>query len=272
MKNARRLTLNETEDYVWDWTADSRAVLFESNRSGNFDIFKQDIDQTEAKPIVASSEDERHPILSPDRAFILYQVAEKRGAPSTRLIRIPADGGPRELVLSGEKIKGFSCAREVNLCVVVEEVEGKQVLTTFDPVKGRGEKLPLTDYSNPATGFLSPQGHLIEQMKSGPDGLHVRIRPLTGGPAKETAFKNLTGDYLFCGWSPDGKGIYIMEWPPPGDYAALYAGLDGHSRVLWTREMSSGYTFHHCVASHDGRHLAFSLITYESNVWMLENF
>jgi len=63
-----------------------------------------------------------------------------------------------------------------------------------------------------------------------------------------------------------------MEWPPPGDYAALFAGLDGHSRVLWKREMSGGYSFHRCVPSPDGRNLAFSLITYESNAWMLENF
>ena len=105
MRNPRRLTLNETEDYVWDWTADSRAVLFESNRSGNFDIFKQDIDQTEAEAIVATSEDEHQPTLSPDRAFILYQVAEKRGAPATRLMRIPAGGGAAELVLSGRRLR-----------------------------------------------------------------------------------------------------------------------------------------------------------------------
>ena len=161
----------------------------------------------------------------------------------------------------------------MNLCVVVEEVEGKQVLTTFDPLKGRGEKVPLTDYSHPGTGFLSPQGRLIEQMKSGPDGLYVRVRSLTGEPAEEVTFKNLTGDYLFCGWSLDGKGIYIMEWPPPpGDYVALFAGLDGKSQVLWKREMSGGYTFHRCVPSPDGRNLALSLITYESNAWMLENF
>ena len=29
MKNPRRLTLDETDDAVWDWTADSRAVLFD---------------------------------------------------------------------------------------------------------------------------------------------------------------------------------------------------------------------------------------------------
>jgi len=189
-------------------------------------------------------------------------------------MRIPEGGGPAELVLSGDNIKGFSCAREVNLCVVVEEVKGKQVLTTFDPLKGRGEKVPVMDYSPPRPDFfLSPQGRLIEKMKPGPDGLYVRVRSLTGEPAAEVTFKNLTGDYEVCGWSRDGKGIYIMEWPPPGDYAALYAGLDGHTQILWRRGTTpTGWTFHRCIPSPDGRHLAFSIVTSESNAWMLENF
>ena len=43
MKDPRRLTQDESDDVAWDWTADSRAVFFDSNRNGNFDIFKQDI-------------------------------------------------------------------------------------------------------------------------------------------------------------------------------------------------------------------------------------
>ena len=78
MKNPRRLTIDESDDAAWDWTADSRAVLFQSNRNGNWDIFKQDISQTEAEAIVATPENEQHPNLSPDRAFILYLVSEKR--------------------------------------------------------------------------------------------------------------------------------------------------------------------------------------------------
>ncbi len=37
----RRLTLDERTSYPHAWTSDSRAVIFESNRNGNFDLFKQ---------------------------------------------------------------------------------------------------------------------------------------------------------------------------------------------------------------------------------------
>ena len=274
MKNPRRLTLVESDDYVRDWTADSRAVFFFSDRNGNRDIFKQDISQTEAEAIVATPEYEWHPNLSPDRAFVLYLVSEKPGSTATRLMRVPVRGGPPERVLTGEKINNFSCAREANLCVVVEEAEGKQIFTTFDPLKGRGEKLPLSDFPNFGRGILSPQGRLIEKMRAGPEGLHIRVRSLTGGPVEEITFKDLIGLYEFYGWSLDGKGMYLMEWSSSfyQDFKIVYADLDGHSRVLWKRGSSPGYTPDYVVPSPDGRYLAFTTTTYESNAWLLENF
>jgi hypothetical protein len=271
MKTPRRLTQDDSDDVVSDWTADSRTVLFDSNRNGNHDLFKQDISQPEAESIVVGPENESHPSLSPDGAFILYLVSAKREAPATRLMRVPV-GGPPELVLRGEKIQNFSCAREAKLCVVVEEVEGKQVLTAFDPLKGRGEKLPLSDYPHFGGGILSPQGRLIDKMKPGPEGLQIRVRSLTGGLGAEIKFKNLIDAYFFLGWSLDGKGIYLGKRTPLLDFTALYAGLDGHSQVLWKRGSSPGHTIVHPIPSPDGRYLAFTSITAESNAWLLENF
>ena len=94
-------------------------------------------------------------------------------------MRVPVGGGPPELVLRGEKIRNFSCAREANLCVVAEEVEGKQILTIFDPHEGQRREAAASDYPNFGRGILSPQGQLIENMKSGPKGLTIRVRSLT---------------------------------------------------------------------------------------------
>jgi Tol biopolymer transport system component len=272
MKNPRVLTNDESDDAAWGWTADSRAVLFASNRNGNNDLFKQDIRQREAESIVVSPENESHPMLSPDGAFILYLVSEKSG--SARLMRIPIGGGPPELVLRGEKIKSFSCARAAKRCVVVEEeVEEKQVLTTFDPLKGKGERLLRSDndYSEFGRGILSPQGRLIEKWKWGPDGLHIRVRSLTGGSVEEFTFKSLTGEYGFLGWSPDEKGLYVGKLTSL-TYTAFYVGLDGDSQLFWKLGMSPGYSIDYPIPSPDGRHLAFTATSYESNAWLLEHF
>ena len=173
-------------------------------------------------------------------------------------------------MLTGEKIKNFSCAREANLCVVAEEMAGKQVLTTFDPLKGRGEKLPQSDYPDFGRGILSPQGRLIEKMKQGPEGLHIRVRSLTGGAVEEVTFKNLIGYYEFTGWSLDGKGIYLYS---TGDNAtSVYAGLNGETHILWKRGTGPGNDFWNPIPSPDGRRLAVTVVIYEMNAWMLENF
>jgi len=273
MKTPQRLTWVDTDDSVSDWTADSRTVLFESKRNGNFDLFKQDITQKEAEPIVGTPEHEWHPSLSPDGAFILYAVSPKPCDRVSRLMRMPVGGGPPERVLSGENIRNFSCAREAKLCVVAEEVEGKQVLTRFDPLTGRGEKLPFPDCPWSRT-ILSPQGRLVEKMKSGPEGLYVRVQSLTGGAAQEVTWKQLTRDYQLMGWSRDGKGIYVHDWGHTleADFTALYLGLDGRSQVLWKRGTSPGWSFDAPVPSPNGRYLAFGVVTYESNAWLLENF
>jgi eukaryotic-like serine/threonine-protein kinase len=273
MKAPRRLTIDERDDAAWDWTPDSRAIFLQSNRNGNWDIFKQDISQTEAETVVASPENEQHPNLSPDGAFILYLVSNRTSHAATRLMRVPVGGGLPELVLTGEKIKNFSCAREANLCVVAEEIAGKQILTTFDPSKGRGEKLPQSDYPNFGRGILSPQGRLIEKMKQGPEGLHVRVRSLREGAVEEVTFKNLIGVYQFTGWSLDGKGIYLYPSGWGGeDKSSIYAGLNGETHILWKRATGPGNDFDYPIPSPDGRHLAVTVVIYEMNAWMLENF
>jgi eukaryotic-like serine/threonine-protein kinase len=278
MKNPRRLTLTESDETVGDWTADSRAVLFRSDRSGNGDIFKQDLDQTEPEVVVASEECESFPLLSPEGAWVLYLVAEKPGADkrvcelSTRLMRVPLAGGPPEPVLKGERLTSFSCAREANVCVVNEEVDGKQVLSTFDPLKGRGEKLPFSTDLPPGltSQLLSPQGRLIEKWKAGPDGLQVRIRSLREGPVQDLVFKKLVKECDFSGWSFDGKGIYLREVREGG--GMLYVGLDGHIQPVWKKKSGPEPDFTRLIPSRDGRHIAFSAYLGDSNAWVLENF
>jgi eukaryotic-like serine/threonine-protein kinase len=62
--NVRRLTLDERTNYPHTWTADSRAVIFESDRNGHYDLFKQDIQRRTPETIVATPADEVLPQLT----------------------------------------------------------------------------------------------------------------------------------------------------------------------------------------------------------------
>ena len=72
MNPPRRLTNDEAYDEPTAWTADSKAVLFTSNRNGTWGIFKQGISQETAEPVVTGPQDVSLPRLSPDGAWILY--------------------------------------------------------------------------------------------------------------------------------------------------------------------------------------------------------
>ena len=68
----RRLTLDERTDMPSGWAADSRSVLFSSDRGGNRDVYQQSIDGTVAQVVVQGPENEGGAQFSPDGSMILY--------------------------------------------------------------------------------------------------------------------------------------------------------------------------------------------------------
>src|SRR5262249_39295115 len=146
MSPPRRLTYDEAYDSVAAWTADSKAVLFASDRNDTLGIYKQGISQETAEPVVTGPQGGGvSPCLSADGASVLYLATPKIVAPSTvvRLMRIPVSGGVPQFVLETRVDSNFQCARPANLCVISEvSQDGKQLtLTAFDPLKGRGKAL-----------------------------------------------------------------------------------------------------------------------------------
>ena len=80
MNPPRRLTNDEALDVPTAWTPDSKAVLFGSNRSGTWGVFKQGISQETAEPLVTGPQDAVRPRLSADGAWILFVELPKTQA------------------------------------------------------------------------------------------------------------------------------------------------------------------------------------------------
>ena len=87
LSTPQRLTLDERQDYPYSWTADSKAVIFASDRDGPWHIFKQTIDQTQPELLVGGVDDLGIPRLSPDNTELLYLVLSKR-AELSQTVRI----------------------------------------------------------------------------------------------------------------------------------------------------------------------------------------
>jgi Tol biopolymer transport system component len=92
----RRFTLEGRNNLPSAWTPDGQALFFSSDRNGNWDIFKQRLQQRNAQDFVFGPGEQTEPRLSPDGSWVLYwdYVGKGAGASSPmRLLRVPIAGG-----------------------------------------------------------------------------------------------------------------------------------------------------------------------------------
>jgi hypothetical protein len=283
-----RLTNDEADNALTGWTADSKAVLFTSDRISKSGVFKQGISERTPEPLVTGREALYTPRLSPDGAWVLYMDAFQTApghVPIYRLMRVPANGGmPRLVFETSQNWANYYCARApANFCAILAKSrDAKQLtLTEFDPLKGKGKLLRTiendpgsTDPATPAcwqfAGALAPDGSTFAIARKSEADIHIRLLSMSGGSDREVTVRdwpNISG----LDWSADGKGLYCGVMSPQGN-ALLYVDLKGGVQVLWrSRNVASDSDFLAGIPSPDGRHLAMWRTAYNSNAWMIES-
>lgn len=125
--DVRRWTFTEAADFAHAWTPDSRSVIFESNRNGTYDLFRQALDRREAEPLV----------VSPDGTWILYRQHASEGQ---TVMRAAIGGGHPEVLAPAAATAGeFRCGLQPGSRCVIRTVENDQfVFHELDPVSGGG--------------------------------------------------------------------------------------------------------------------------------------
>jgi len=291
----RRFTLNEGRDYPAAWTAKSKAVIFVSNRNGQWELFRQSLGEDTAQPIAAVSTGEAErteagefnptvPRMSPDGAWILYSVWPSGGS-TVKLMRVPIAGGSPQLVLTtSNAMHSFRCARlPATLCVMAERAQDRRELTftAFDPVKGRGSELARFDTKlTPDSTYswdLSPDGTRIAVLRRSEMTIH--ILSLSRQKSREIVGKGWR-DLQAVDWAADGTGLFVSSVTEKGS-VLLHMDLKGNGQLLWssngTIEPSittfvGGPLTPWAIPSPDGHHLAICEWNLSANIWMMENF
>jgi Tol biopolymer transport system component len=285
-----RLTLEESWNHPLAWTADSKAVLFSSSRTGVDGIFRQSPGQDAAEPVITLRKNEGlgGACLSPEGSWVLYvvisgeevpletnkimqdPVTDERPAATNKIMRAPIAGGSPQLVLTAKIEEWPRCSRSpAILCAIAERsADRKQlVFTAFDAVKGRGRELAKsnTDATTDYHWDLSPDGTRIALLKHRAG--QVQILSLNGRAPQEITVKgwNTLSSVV---WTADGKGLFVSSYRQRGP-VLLNVDLQGNARFLW--EHPGGIEIYG-VPSPDGRRLAMRGWNVESNVWMMENF
>ncbi|MBI2680013.1 MAG: serine/threonine-protein kinase [Candidatus Solibacter usitatus] len=268
LQTPRRLTPDESNDLPRAWTADSKAVVFVSDRNGHHDIFKQGIDQKMAETVFASPYDKvMFGQLSPDGAWVFFLS----NGPSLRggLMRAPiSGGGPAQLMPGTEP--GFNeilCAKlPSTFCVHSWEDDKQFVISSYD--LDTGKKRELTRVPGGINIDVFPDGSGMAVVTGGTSGDRIHIISSTGETKTEFAVKGWPAfEHMYC--SADSKGLYLSSTSQAKVGTLLYSDLEGNARVLWQQKGSLDIWG---VPSPDGRYLAIMGEPQSYDAWLLETF
>jgi DNA-binding winged helix-turn-helix (wHTH) protein/Tol biopolymer transport system component len=273
LRSMRRLTFSAADNIPWTFTADGKAVVVTSNPNGEFELFKQPLDQETAQPLVTETKGYIEAWLSPDGSWILYAVNPPSPFfPTTPLMRVPVNGGPAQQVFETRNRVDFKCPFSPGTLCVLDEMNPDArsfSVTAFDPVKGRGRmlmKLPRDSayivYATP-----SPDGSRFASLKLGEAEGHIRLLAPDGQLERDIKVKGWPGFFTLA-WAPDGKAMYCGT-VSRHDATLLRVDLNGNAQVLWQQK---GAVLIFGEPSRDGRHLAIYAWMMDSNLWMVENF
>jgi serine/threonine protein kinase/dipeptidyl aminopeptidase/acylaminoacyl peptidase len=264
----RRFTFTDADEYPHAWTPDSRSIIFESYRNGNFDLFRQGIDQSDAQPLVISNQPKALARVSPDRKWILYN--EKNHMGRWDLMRIPIGGGTPKTLLLNQGLQGeFACSSATAGRCVGRTLQNQQFLFwDLNAVLGKGRQLARTAWIPATVGDwdISPDGSQVAIPNHDPRNATIRLVPLDAhaGTAEKVVtiktLKNLSGVV----WAPNGRGWYVAVG---GVNRGLLFYVDLEGRVLTKLMESMAATY--AVPSPDGRHVAFMDWTVSANVWQV---
>ncbi len=271
----RHFPLSESSEGAVGWTPDSRAILFNSNRSGHTAIYRQSLDQDIAEAVVPEGFG-RDARVTPDGKNIVYLGIGENGATPTSapepVMRVSITGGPTQRLFIAHTFSLLSCARSPSdLCVIGEPTEdGKQlIVTAFDPQKGRGAELfRFALVANDRNWFLdlSPDGTRVAVTRTLASPIY--ILSLGGQLLRQVQVKGWS-NVQFLIWAADGKGLFVSAGARNGK-KLLHVDLQGNAHALW--EDSGGSAETEAFPSPDGCHLAFRGWTTSGNMWMMENF
>lgn len=272
------------EDYPRAWSPDSQSLFIDTNRNGNWQIYRRALESESALPFTAGADDQFAPCVSPDGAWLLYMERPRawhEGDPA-RIMRVPIAGGLPQLVLTASGFADwglrFDCPRRAGLPCIMAQRQGNQVaFRSFDPAKGllpSGREIARLDASGSMPWAVSPDGSELAWINRGSGPVTIHVLPLAYGSYGVTA--GVAHDVVVHGWSsprsitwaPDGKGWYAVSSTGEG-WTLLYINRQGKPGVLMT---SSTKWAPDVYSSPDGRHLAFSMQSTSSNVWMMQGF
>ena len=269
----QRLTLDDRIDMPFDWTADSKSVIFQSDRTGSFDVYKQDIHKTMPELLVSGALQLVQPRLSPDGTQVLYIANPNWGDMSfqTALMAMSMNGGTAKQIAKAEWISNHQCSRfPASACIYSVVTEGALTFFQFDLEGGAARQIFQVKDELPQifNWSLSPDGTTlaIAKGKFGDEEPRIHLVSLTGAPERWVTVRGWPA-LASLDWAADSKSIWAAT-NTEKENALLRIDLQGNARLVWQPKKGS---VNWAIPSRDGKYLALHVHSNTANVWMLEH-
>jgi Tol biopolymer transport system component/predicted Ser/Thr protein kinase len=245
---------------------DGRMLSFDSDRSGNHDIYTVPTTGGEPTRLTADSFDEFMPSWSPDAREIAYHAFGINGARQLRII--PSTGGAPSIVTGtpiNQRQPGWS---PDGRALVFDAGRGPlgDVYTTERGADGSWNT-PHVVATNGGTGRWSPDGSHIVYVRA--DGIWVTTP--AGGPIRQVLRVDPM-DKLRLGnadWSRDSKRILFKRFDGDGRTSFWSVPLAGGAPTLLV-QLSQELRSHRAEFTTDGTRFFFTVTDRVSELWTAE--
>jgi len=262
-----RLTSDSWNNLPQAWTPEGEALFYVSARPKR-SVYKRSVASDSSEPFLTGPGNYFAATLSSDGKWVMVQ-AKLPESGKVQLLRIPVSGGNPETVLTVAGSAKMQCAYSGSrICVLSEAPAKQQAFSVLDPVRGRLEELAKIDTHGEGGDDwgLSPDGTKIAIVENLADTVRVldthskQIQVIQPAPPQP--------GLQMPAWSADGKQLFLTAFPNSKG-RLLELDMAGHARLLL--ENPNGW-IGFPVPSPDGKRIAYTYATLESNATLLEHF
>jgi len=271
----RRLSLEEGRNLPFTWTADSKSLVFVSDREGPFHLFKQALEQAAPDLLVDGSNVVMGARLNPDGSEILYLLTPDANdsAGQVRVMRMPVNGGTPQLLLQEPFMENIQCARlPSKLCLFSRNEAHAIRFFSFDATTG--EKRELTQFAHSSelkfNWTLSADGSMlaIAAWRLGQVPGEIQIFPMNSGKPRKITLDGWVR-IAAIDWAADSRNLWVSASDPSGVQTLLKVDLRGKAiPMLQDAQQEMGWA----IPSPDGQRVAIWQASGSANVWSLQGF
>jgi Tol biopolymer transport system component len=263
---------NETIEVV-KLSPDGQWLAFDSDRSGNMDIYKMRINGTELQRLTRNTADDFRPTWSPDGREISFHTWRSGNRDSYAMA---SDGSNERIIASGPAHEWGGVWSPDGSQLALESDRSGQIEIYVAPA--RGGNLRRLTYDGGSGPRWSPDGKFIaytngalNTLTAGVAASALRVIPAEGGKSKTIMTPAAIGrGAIVQKWSNDGKDLYVESTAPDGTPIVARMALDGRSGSVLVRfddrtrqPFIPGFTT-------DEKMIYFILGRHEADIWVME--